>query len=200
MRTRLLLFLQPFVITFLAIYPCEGNQAKAQPACVTETARVETQRKDSAPELKLSADPHAWALAITSGGGLIGGGAGNLRVDSEGALQRWGTIRNEGAANAQRVALQPLNDAVTAAHPETWHACYVQPGNPNGCCDQFRYTLTLRRRAADHKDEDYQVFWYSDSIGRLPTDARAVVDAARKLTDDVLGPKNKKQAGTTGAK
>src|SRR5437867_6925601 len=94
------IFLRLFVAALLVLRLCDGHQqsepsyssepaqTKEQPSCVTDPARVETQRKDSAPELKLSADPHAWALAITSGGGLIGGGAGNLRVDSEGALQR----------------------------------------------------------------------------------------------------------------
>jgi hypothetical protein len=150
------------------------------------SARVSDPAREAASDLPLSADSRAWALAITSGGGFTGRGAGNLKIDSEGA-----TVGNGGSARAQPAALRPLVAALAAARPETWHACYVQPGNPGGCCDQFGYTLTLRRRTADRKDERYEFFWYTDSADRLPSDASAIVSAARSLVDTVIGPRNK---------
>lgn len=164
--------------------PAQGNE---QPACVTRAARVDKERRDMVPDLNLSADAHAWALAITSSGGFIGRGAGNLSIDSDGVVRRWGQLPTVGTGNAQAVALQPLATAIAAARLDAWHACYVRPANPDGCCDLFSYTLTLRRRVADQTDETYQFYWYSDSAERLPLDARAIVDAARKLADDVLG-------------
>jgi hypothetical protein len=163
-----------------------NRSARAQSDCATVSARVGDRSGAVAADLSLSADSHAWALAITSGGGLSGRGAGNLKIDSEGA-----TVGNGGSARAQPAALQPLVAALAAARPEMWHACYVQPGNPGGCCDQFSYTLTLRRRTADRKDERYEFFWYTDSSDRLPSDASAIVSAARSLVDTVIGPRNK---------
>jgi len=53
----------------------------------------------------------------------------------------------------------------------------------------FRYTLTLRRRNADRKDETYELSWYSDSGELVPADVRAIVDGTRQLADERLGAK-----------
>jgi hypothetical protein len=167
------------------------RQPGGQSECATASARVSDSAHNVVSDLPLSDDSHAWALAITSGGGFTGRGAGNLKIDSEGA-----TVGNGGSGRAQPAALRPLITAVAAARPEAWRACYIQPGNPNGCCDQFSYTLTLRRRAADRQDERYEFFWYTDSADRLPSDAGSIVSAARSLVDAVIGPRNKPRERT----
>src|SRR5436309_1151372 len=105
-------------LVFLTAVNEERHQAEADssnlpqprelPACVNEPARLEKDRREPTPDLNLSADPHAWALTITSSGGFFGWGAGDLGANSEGAVHRSGPTAKTGSTRAPADALQPL--------------------------------------------------------------------------------------------
>ena len=73
--------------------------------------------------------------------------------------------------------LEPLARAVAEAKPATWSPSYVRPANPDGCCDQFRYTMTLELGQADGTPAKYTTFWYSEMSEDLPDNVRRLFDA-----------------------
>ena len=54
----------------------------------------------------------------------------------------------------------------------------MRPANPDGCCDQFRYSLTLEMQQADGTPAKYTTFWYSEMSEALPDNVRRLFDAA----------------------
>jgi hypothetical protein len=139
-----------------------------------------------------------WRVQRSSTGGFTGKGGPNLVVTSDGELLVMpgglGSAPKSGAG-AGADATEPLCRmkltseqfsrvaiAVDGAKPAAWgNKKYVDPKNPQGCCDQFLYTLRFERRGGDAGTEQGEASWYDDSIGRLPGDVKALSDALDKV-------------------
>ena len=128
--------------------------------------------------------PEKWTVTITTHGGFTGKGTGGIIATSDGSVttDRLGTL----ACRQQLTSadLQSLSRAVAEAKPDTWPPSYVRPSNPDGCCDQFRYSLTLEGQHAEGTPTKYSTFWYSEMSDALPADVRGLFDAAWKIKND----------------
>ena len=125
------------------------------------------------------AAPERWTVTITTSGGFIGRGTGGIVVTSD------ETVGTGPVSPSCRQLLEALRRAVAEAKPATWAPSYVRPSNPHGCCDQFRYTMTVEVQHADGTPTKYGTFWYSEMSTDLPADVRGVFDAAWKMkTED----------------
>lgn len=67
--------------------------------------------------------------------------------------------------------------ATEAADPQRWRASYAHASNPEGCCDQYRYTLRLEIERQDGRKIDFTTYWYDDSGENLPPDLRVLFEA-----------------------
>ncbi len=116
-------------------------------------------------------------MTITTSGGFIGHGIGGIVATFD---ARSGTARMTRPCRRQLTSadLEPLARAVAEAKPATWIPSYVRPANPDGCCDQFRYSLTLEMQQADGTPAKYTTFWYSEMSDALPDNVRRLFDAA----------------------
>lgn len=150
----------------------------------------------------LAAQP-VWTIAIETSGGFTGMGAGGVTVTSTGNATvsepaRPGRTDRPAAAGGCRYTVPPdilkrLAAAVAKARPSTWAKSYVRPENPNGCCDQFRYTLTLEVGKPESPTSTARTFWYDDSAALRPADLREVYET-------VISVKSNAPAGCGGLK
>jgi hypothetical protein len=165
-----------------------------------------------------------WRVQRSSSGGFTGKGGPNIIVTSDGELLVMpgglGNAPKPGADPAEALCRVKLTSeqfslvalAVSGAKPAAWgNRRYVDPKNPQGCCDQFFYTLRFERRSAgaagagaagaggvgagaggvdagkdggvggDAGTERGAASWYDDSISRLPADLKALNDALDKV-------------------
>jgi hypothetical protein len=165
------------IAMFIAFCACRPalTQIKALP-CASQPARVDVQEeKNYVSRFAVPPQPNAWRIQLETQGGYSGSGLGTLSVTSRGDA----VLEGRGFNRNQKVdAGQALPSAVSAAHPETWHACYILPpaadGREDGCCDQFRYTLSIGVRGSSGQKQIYRVSWYDDDASLLPTDFRAI--------------------------
>ncbi len=140
--------------------------------------------------------PVAWTVAVTTSGGFVGHGLGRVVISSDDAAGR----EQPSCRKPRPAELDRLRRAVGKANPELWAASYTRPKNPEGCCDQFRYTLTLTMRGSDGAERRHSTFWYSEMSESLPPEVRDVFDAAwtiRKHGDERC--KAKAGAGPEGS-
>ncbi len=125
--------------------------------------------------------PEKWKVTITTRGGFTGKGTGGMIATSDGYVT---TDRLGRPACRQQLApadLGSLTLIVAEAKPASWTPSYVRTSNPHGCCDQFRYSLTLEVQHAEGTPTKYRTFWYSEMSNTLPADVRGLFDAAWKM-------------------
>lgn len=128
--------------------------------------------------------PEKWTVTIKTSGGFTGRGTGGIIATSEGNVA---TGRFASLTCRQQLAppdLEPLRRAVAGADPAAWSPSYVRASNPHGCCDQFRYSMTLDVQDAKGTPTKYSTFWYSEMSNALPADVRGLFDAAWQMKKD----------------
>lgn len=124
------------------------------------------------------AAPKAWKVTIDTSGGFTGRGTGSVAVASNGTIGTGPVMIRSCAGELAPGDLQRLTLAVTQAQPAAWKPSYVRAENPDGCCDQFRYTLTLEIEQADGSRTVARTFWYSEMSKALPGDLQQVFETA----------------------
>lgn len=68
-----------------------------------------------------------------------------------------------------------------------WRARYVDPQNPDGCCDQFSFQLELELRgSAGEPPQTYTTGWHQESQKLLPKDLTEMVRAATAAHESAL--------------
>ena len=137
--------------------------------------------------LSLPEEEGAWMISYRSGGGL----AGQVK---QGVITSSGEVTTGPAADVGQFRFscrtrladgdaRLVRQLIQASNPAAWRARYVDPQNPDGCCDQFFYTLTLRRRRATGEAEAYTASWYDSSSPLMPGD----LSALHKVTTEIDG-------------
>ena len=117
--------------------------------------------------IAVAADEPAWRVEITTSGGFVGHGAGGLVITPDGKL-----VLRRGCELAMTADdLKTIGELVAKARPEQWKPSYVQPTNPEGCCDMIRTTLTVTRGG-----KRWTSTWFDDH-GVMPADLDAIVSA-----------------------
>ena len=124
--------------------------------------------------------PASWKVTIDTGGGFTGRGTGSVEVLSDGTVRTGRGFSRPCGAKVAAADLELLARAVVEAQPATWKPEYVRASNPHGCCDQFRYTLTLELQHAEGPATKHSTRWYSEMSNALPVDVRGLFEAAWK--------------------
>lgn len=168
-------------VAVLCLTACRtGDAQTANPGAPVEPGAEGSAHKPTAPQ--------QWTVTIDTSGGFVGRGAGRVVVAHDGTT-------GFGPSCLPQITpadLEALSRAVAEAKPATWSPSYVRPSNPHGCCDQFRYTMTLDIRQADGTPEKYSTFWYSEMSEELPGNLRGLFDAAWKIKKDADAKCNKR--------
>jgi hypothetical protein len=129
--------------------------------------------------LAMARSPEVYSVSLQTSGGFTGRGTGSLTVTGDGTVR---LSRVTGGAcdgmQAPAYLVTKLGGAVRAAQPAEWKERYVDPANPEGCCDQITTTLTLDRAGKSHRTG-----WFDDSRKLAPPDAQAVAEATRAIYD-----------------
>jgi len=128
------------------------------------------------PVASLPAVINSWTLDVTTSGGLAPALRTGIVIRSTGtatSLDREGQAKCTGSLT--QAELTQLAAFIATSHPESWAGSYVNPSNPNGCCDQIRTAVTLTVNA----DTTYKTFWFDDHLP-LPADLSAIYDFAFK--------------------
>jgi hypothetical protein len=131
-------------------------------------------------------------LKISSSGGISGRGGGEVTITSRGEV-----VARRPPAGAQvgpscdgvlsPSQLRAIRQAVLAARPAAWRARYVDPQNPDGCCDQFSYQLELElNSSAGAPPQTYATGWHEESRRLLPKDLGELVRAATTAHQQTL--------------
>ena len=105
--------------------------------------------------------PRAWSVSVLATGGFAGGLRGFM-------------------ASSDRPGCSPglnveLERAIADVQPAQWQPYYRSDG-PLRVTDQFSYTMTLKI-----DDANYITSWLTDSVDKLPDDARRVYEALDRL-------------------
>jgi hypothetical protein len=134
-------------------------------------------RSVSPPLTPLPQTITSWTLEVTTSGGLAPALRTGIVIRSSGtaaSLDHDGHVRCTGSlTQAESTQIATI---IAAAHPESWVGSYVNPSNPNGCCDQIRTALTL----TVNSDTIYKTVWFDDHLP-LPPDLSAIYDFAFKV-------------------
>lgn len=108
------------------------------------------------------------ALKLTTAGGLHGSGVGNYTMTVNGKVTfQWGSESCGFTLSDSEYA-----ELVKLANAVDWDAMqskYVNPQNPNGCCDQIGYTLASTLVRKDGNITQSSSFWYDETTNQLPT-------------------------------
>jgi hypothetical protein len=162
------------VLALVAVVGCGGPESDdTASAEKLETPPTTTTAPDQREPFK------SWNVSITTAGGFTGHGAGGVSATSAGTIGTSGflgmptpcpdvTFPEESAR---------INAAIEAGDPDEWTASYAHASNPEGCCDQYRYTLKLEIERQDGTTRDFTTKWYDDSKANLPPDLRALTEA-----------------------
>jgi hypothetical protein len=135
----------------------------------------------------LAKEAGAWVIELQSSGGYTGHGGRSGVISSAGQVQAARTPMPRFLCRSKLSAqeLSPLRTAVLAARPEQWGENYV-PSGDNGCCDRFRYNITLHQRISDGTARTRWTTWYQGSDGLLPGDLAALMRAMDSILDKAL--------------
>jgi len=160
--------------------------AASLPAQGGQSARNSDSGKKAAAHARPPARPKvsAWRLKLTSSGGISGRGGGEVIITSRGEVVagRPPVANQVGPSCKGRLRpsrLRAISRAVLSARPATWRARYVDPQNPDGCCDQFSYQLELEMNSsADAPPQTYTTGWHEESRRLLPKELREILSAA----------------------
>ena len=126
-----------------------------------------------------------WSLELTTSGGFVGRGRGNLAVSGGKFACSQANQQNrkglEGVLNARQQ--QPIIDALAQVDPNGWN----KPGLAVAAPDAFAYRLELR--TGPHLKEVFTVQWYDNTMDQLPPDLK-------KLSEVLLQTMNTSCGGT----
>ena len=109
-----------------------------------------------------------WRIEVTSSGGLVGRGAGNYAIDSDGKIAVTTTAGRTCSFQATADELARFGKLIDQARPDSWKESYAPE---NRCCDRFEYKLTLDRGGSQRTTE-----WIDDPLP-MPADLQAIADA-----------------------
>jgi hypothetical protein len=113
------------------------------------------------PPLLLRPGEGAWMVVSIVGGGFSGKGEGVVAANSSGqvvaAPPHDPPARARFSCGARLTAeeLHELARAVSSARAHEWERQYVDPKNPDACCDQFGYVLELHQRRPGGGEQVY---------------------------------------------
>lgn len=110
----------------------------------------------------------SWSIQLSTSGGFVGIGKGNLKADSEGRLVYEKPVRRNAQPSScegklGKDELDSLSAAIAQLKPDGWHRAELDRTAP----DAYHYALSLKRG----KDE-YKVSWADNTVADLPTDLR----------------------------
>lgn len=134
----------------------------------------------------------AWRLKLTSSGGISGRGGGEVTINSRGEVvsvrpPAGGRVGPSCAGKLRPSQLRALGRAVLSAKPAAWRTRYVDPQNPDGCCDQFSFQLELElNRSAGAPPQTYTTGWHEGSRELLPQELREMLRAATDAHQSAL--------------
>lgn len=118
-----------------------------------------------------------WSLQLTTTGGFVGIGNGNLSLSSEGNFKyeppgRPSEPRKPCEGKLSTEELKPVNEAVMQSSPKQWN----QPGLNVAAPDAFGYKLELRTEA-----QLFSVQWYDNTTEQLPADLKRLSSALMQV-------------------
>jgi hypothetical protein len=126
-----------------------------------------------------------WSLQLTTSGGFVGRGRGNISVNSEGKFncsQRTPQeVRNGVGGSLESIRFKPISDAVTQLNPKEWN----KPGLNVAAPDAFGYKLELKT-GTDNK-EAFAVQWYDNTMDQLPPDLKKLSEVLLQTMDRSCG-------------
>jgi hypothetical protein len=126
----------------------------------------------------------AWVIELGWQGGFTGhaGGYGAITSAGEGRFVRGANVPPPATAACRttlaEAELAATRQALAASAPDRWRASYT-PASDNGCCDRFRYRLTLARREPGGTVRTSATAWLDGNEGLFPRDLATLVGAAR---------------------
>ncbi len=131
--------------------------------------------------LPLPSAEASWLLILTTGGGFSGNGSGGIVVNSQGSAaagkqpDKLGEFQFSCKSQLSAEEMRSIEQMVLSAKPSSWKEKYINPKNPDGCCDQVGYDLELHYRKAGGTEKIYAASWYDDSGAYLlPADLTAL--------------------------
>ena len=156
--------------------PAQGDQSAPRPSSGKKAAA----HARPSERFKVS----AWRLKLTSSGGISGRGGGEVTITSRGEVvagrpPAGGQLGPSCEGKLRPSRLRAIAQAVLSARPAAWRTRYVDPQNPDGCCDQFSYQLELElSSSAGARPQTYTTGWHEGSRKLLPKELREMVIAA----------------------
>ena len=179
MKTTLIL-----ILLLAAGFPAQGGRS----------ARKSDSGKKPAAQARPPARPKvsAWRLKLTSSGGFSGRGGGEVIITSRGEVVagRPPVANQVGPPCKGRLRptqLRAISRAVLSARPTAWRARYVDPQNPDGCCDQFSFHLELELNTAkDAPSQTYTTGWHEGARRFLPKEIKEILTAATSAHQHTL--------------
>jgi hypothetical protein len=104
--------------------------------------------------------------------GVSGGHDGRtlqVSVDADGRL-RTTSARDRVSCSAELSpnVVRSIEAALARAHAERWAKSYVNPNNPQGCCDIFANSLRVEMEDSQRRKTPYETQWFSDSGKVVP--------------------------------
>lgn len=130
----------------------------------------------------LGAQAGSWVIELRWWGGFTGhaGGYGAITSAGEGRFIRGANVAPPAAAACKtkfsEQELVPTREALAASAPAQWKATYT-PASDKGCCDRFRYDLTLLRRAPGGSVRRSATAWHDGNEDLFPRDLGTLVAA-----------------------
>lgn len=161
------------ILLLAAALPAQGGQ----PALKADSDKKAAAQVRRPARLKVS----AWRLKLTSSGGFSGRGGGEVSITSRGEVVAGGPPAANRVGPSCKGRLRPaqlraLNQAISSARPAAWRARYVDPKNPDGCCDQFSFQLELEvNRSANAPSQTYTTGWHQESQRLMPKEIREIL-------------------------
>lgn len=160
------------ILLLLTVLPAQAGQSTAKPGAGKKVS--------------------SWRLKISSSGGISGRGGGEVTITSRGAVvarrpSAGGPVGPSCEGVLRPAQLRAIKQAVSSARPAAWRARYVDPKNPDGCCDQFSFQLELElNSSAGAPPQTYTTGWYEESRKLLPKDLGELVRAATTAHEHTL--------------
>ncbi len=141
--------------------------------------------------LSLPSEENSWMVKIDAAGGFIGNVIGGAVTTSQGNVAAGGSaqigkFRYDCKAQLSVEELRRLEQAVLLVKPSSWKEHYIDPKNPDACCDQVGYGLQLFRRKKDGTEMTYSASWYDSSTYLLPADLTALHETMQAIQDKTL--------------
>lgn len=137
--------------------------------------------------LPLPSAEASWLLILTTGGGFIGNGSGGVVVNSQGSAaagkppDKIGDFQFSCKSQLSAEEMRSIEQMVLSAKPSSWKENYINPKNPDACCDQVGYDLELHYRKMDGTEKIYAASWYETSSDVLPADLMALYETIQAI-------------------